>query len=260
MLSALPILVMPMEDPTGRFFSHLQTITPQLKSIFGKAVVSISPTTIKKNPHAKEWLESDPFFKVLVEEAGLPAGEHFARLYRYAAASFSPDTIFHLAYIDRLAFALQSEHRPAFVADIQASVDQSLPLIYARSPRAWDTHPRNYRDLEGMVTRVGELLFGKTVDFCWCHLALTAGQLDRAMEGVTRQDISMVAEIALGLLDCVHSVEVDWLAWEDPFSLGVDAVALKAAREASVEETHKRLAYVIPMLELLRRKSSDAGD
>jgi hypothetical protein len=53
-------------------------------------------------------------------------------------------------------------------------------------------------------------------------------------------------------------VEVDWLAWEDPFGLGADPKALKATRESSLEETHKRLAYVIPMLELLHRHAHDA--
>jgi hypothetical protein len=48
---------------------------------------------------------------------------------------------------------------------------------------------------------------------------------------------------------------VDWLAWEDPFILQRDAAELKREREQSLDETNKRLKYVLPMLETLTRLS-----
>jgi hypothetical protein len=57
--------------------------------------------------------------------------------------------------------------------------------------------------------------------------------------------------------DEVKTREVDWLAWEDPFILGRDADELKREREQSLDETNKRLNYVLPMIEMLTRFSKD---
>ena len=55
------------------------------------------------------------------------------------------------------------------------------------------------------------------------------------------------------VVDEVLTRSVDWLAWEDPFIFNEDAAKLKAEREDSLYEIHKRLAYVIPMLQLLNQ-------
>jgi hypothetical protein len=67
--------------------------------------------------------------------------------------------------------------------------------------------------------------------------------------------LSMVAEMIFYLQDDLHTRDVDWLAWEDPFILSRDAAELKREREKSLEETQKRLSYVLPMLETLIRLS-----
>jgi hypothetical protein len=110
-----------------------------------------------------------------------------------------------------------------------------------------------------MVTLAGQWLFGVSLDFAWCHLALQAQQLGAVMPQVRRKDISMVAEMLLPLRHQARTREVDWLAWEDPFVYGCDAEQLKRERETSLEETHKRLAYVIPMLDLLYQASRREG-
>lgn len=61
----------------------------------------------------------------------------------------------------------------------------------------------------------------------------------------------MIAELVLNLKDKIQTQAVEWLAWEDPFIYGRDAQQLKQEREQSIAETRKRLAYVIPMLQLL---------
>lgn len=61
----------------------------------------------------------------------------------------------------------------------------------------------------------------------------------------------MVAEIVLMLRDNIQTKDVDWLAWEDPFLYSCNPQQLKKEREQSIRETRKRLAYVIPMLQLL---------
>jgi hypothetical protein len=69
----------------------------------------------------------------------------------------------------------------------------------------------------------------------------------------------MVAEMIFYMQDTVHTRNVDWLAWEDPFILSRDAIELKRERENSLEETNKRLRYVLPMIETLTRLSRNGG-
>ncbi len=138
-----------------------------------------------------------------------------------------------------------------FIADIHSIDANSTPLMFHRSAAAWRTHPQNYYDIESMATRVGELLFGKTLDFAWCHLVIRAGLLREILPGVKNTDISMLGEMALLLRDKLVSKDVDWLAWEDPFLLVRDAVQLKIEREHSPQETQKRLAYIAPTLQAI---------
>lgn len=247
-----PIVVMPLNDPTGVLFPHLARIMPQLRALFAEAFVSVTARTVDAQPEWIAWLKTQDFFRPLFQQAGMAVGHQFHELYTRAAATYPADQVLHLCFEDRLAFILEGEHRQAFTTDIQAVRPDETPLIYHRSTAAWDTHPCNYRIAEQMVTAAGELLFGRVLDFAWCHLVLRAGQLAAIMPGVHRPDISMVAEVVLGLRDArIHTRDVDWLAWEDPFIEGRDPVRLKQAREATAQETRKRLAYVLPMLQLL---------
>jgi len=245
------ILVTPMNDPEGTMFAHLQQLTPLLKTIFAKAFVSIPATTIQKQADYVAWIESEPFFVVQRCEGDPPVGHYFADLYRYSARHSQPDDLLHLCYIDRLAFALETDYREACINDIRSVSLDDAPLIFERSAKAWDTHPQNYREIEHMVTRVGELLFGKSWDLGWCHLVATPEQLNTALESIDNPNISMVAEIVIGLRAVIDHKAVDWLAWEDPYIFNADAETLKAQREASQQEVFKRLAYAVPMMQHL---------
>jgi hypothetical protein len=64
-----------------------------------------------------------------------------------------------------------------------------------------------------------------------------------------------VAEFTLAGKDVIKTKDVDWLAWEDPFIFDRDPQQLKVEKEKSVEETQKRLNYVIPILQLLSAAS-----
>jgi hypothetical protein len=249
-----PAIVIPLHDPQGIFHPHLEQITPLLKTTFAQAIVNIPPTTRRAHPGFVHKFEADPFFEC-VEFAESPVGEHFRELYTFAARICPSEQVLHLCYIDRLAFALQTQYRQSFLAAMQAVTPEQTPLIFLRSSTAWDTHPRNYRDLESMVTRVGEWLFHKTIDFAWCHMAVQAGLLAEVLPQTRQSDISMVTEIVLGLIEQVKTQEVDWLAWEDPFILNCNPQTLKTERENDPSETHKRLTYIIPMMQLLHQSS-----
>jgi hypothetical protein len=247
----LPAMVMPLHDPNRVTLPHLKAITPALQNVFGKAYVSLTETTRQAQPDYATWLEGEEFFHIFPFQADGPAGVHFNGLYTFASQACPREQVLHLCYIDRVAFAMSGEYRERFLAEAGGITAERTPLIFQRSIKAWESHPSNYRDLEQTVTRAGELLFGKTVDFAWCHMAIQAGRLREILPKAKNRDISMVAEMALEVLEEVQTQDADWLAWEDPFIEGVEAQALKQEREESQEENLKRLAYVIPMLEIL---------
>jgi hypothetical protein len=199
-------------------------------------------------------LQQDRFFVVLAAPQE-PVGMQFRYLYQEAVSISQPDQILHLCFIDRLAFILQSKHNSNFIHDIQLVSQQNSPVLFARSAYAWQTHPQNYFAIEQFATLAGQQLFGKALDFAWCHLALQSFQLQETLPSLTASDLSMMAELILCLADRVTVKEVDWLEWEDPFVLSRDASALKTERENSFAEAQKRLAYIIPTLQALLQHS-----
>jgi hypothetical protein len=251
------VVVMPMHDPTGIMFPNLKAITPQLKSVFAQAFVSVTSITQETQPSSMAWLRQDEFFQALYHQSDVTMGRDFIALYAHAAAACSPSQILHLCFIDRVAFALQSDYRGQFLADVQAVRPGDTPLIFQRSKAAWDMHPSNYREFEAILTRVGWLLFKKDLDFAWCHLAIQARQLGAVLPRLKNTDTSALAEMIVRLRDRAQAKDVDWLAWEDPFILSRDARELKAERERSDAENRKRLAYVIPMLQVLYKAIDD---
>jgi len=249
--SMLPVVVMPYHDPGGEMALHLETILPDLKQMFRRAFVGVTADTVAAQPAVVERLSSEAFFGVTYQKADAGVGEQFYALYTHAAAACVPSEVLHLCFVDRVAYALETAHRTAFVKDVLAVQGMATPLMFLRSEAAWRTHPQNYCDVEMMATRAGELLFGLTLDFAWCHLAIRAGLLQSILSDVRNADISMLAEMTLLLRNRLTSIAVDWLAWEDPFLLECDAKRLKTEREHSSVETRKRLAYIVPTLQLL---------
>ena len=254
-----PALVLPYHDPQGTLQPHLRAILPVLKEHFERAYLCPPPAT-RRQAEAMRFVEADDFFTVIPWDAEGPIGDFFAFLYRHAARAAPPEQALHLCFPDRLSFALEGEFRNAFLTDVDGLSHADLPLLFQRSPAAWATHPDNYREIETFVTRVGRLLFGRELDYAWCHLVLTAAQLDALLPRVRNHDLSMVAELVLQLQPAIRTREVDWLAWEDPWILAVPPAELKRAREASPEETQKRLAYTLPMVAALVRFALERKD
>lgn len=249
-----PALVFPYADPDGTLFHHLQMILPDLKEHFERAYLCPPLSTFRHMEHIQQ-LQADRFFTILVIDRDMPIGEHFRYLYHRAARAAPPDQIIHLCYLDRIAFALEGEYRDAFLTDVDSLSNADIPMIFQRSTFAWDTHPQNYRQLEGIVTTVGKNLFGVELDYAWCHIAVRAAQLCEIMPLVKNPDLSMVAEMIFHMQDDIKTRAVDWLAWEDPFIFSRPADELRCERENSIEETNKRLSYVLPMIETLTRLS-----
>jgi len=251
-----PALAFPYNDPDGTMLPHIQTILPDLKNHFSHAYISTSPASLKLLQQ-NDLIQADNFFTIFPIEEDKLIGEAFAYLYQHAAETAPPAQPLHLCYPDRMAFALEGEYRDSFLADVDSLIIEDLPLIFQRSSIAWDTHPQNYRELEGIVTTVGKHLFGKALDYGWCYIVVRAGQLREIMPLVKNPDLSMVAEMIYYLQADIKTRAVDWLAWEDPFIFERDAAELKHEREHSLAETRKRLSYVLPMIETLTRFSNN---
>jgi hypothetical protein len=246
-----PVIVFPFHDTDGLMFAHLETITPQLEGLFARAFVSISPPTQQALPERVSQLKQDDFFEVNFNQPDTLIGDHFRAAYQNATLNCSPEQVLHLCTIDRVAFALQSEHKAQFIADISAANGEQVPVLFQRSEMAWQSHPRNYWQIEHLATRAGEILFDKTLDFAWCHLVIQTQQLRAILPQVKNHDLSILAEIILLLKDEVKTRAVDWLAWEDPFIFSGDPNRMKQVLENSPQEIRKRLAYTIPVLQLL---------
>jgi hypothetical protein len=245
------VAVMPSHDPEGIVLPHLFRSTPQLERIFDLTIVRITTATQDAQRTNVDLIKSERAFWVIRNQPGTPVGEQFRALYAHAAETCDPEQILHLCFPDRVAFALQGKYREQFIADVRSVTDADVPLLFQRSERAWDTHPENYRQVEGIATRVGELLLGRSLDWTWCHLVVKAQQLKDVLPQIRRQDLTVLGEILLELGESVNTQDVDWLAWEDPFIWGRGAEELKSEMENSVSETNKRLSYVIPTLQLL---------
>jgi hypothetical protein len=251
-----PAIVFPYTDPDGSMLPHLRAIIPDLQMHFERAYISTPPSTRELLKQNSEIL-TDGFFTVFVVDAEKDAGEHFTELYQRTANAAPADQLLHLGFIDRLTFALETEYRSTYLADVDKLTLADVPLVFQRSAFAWDTHPQSYRELEALVTTVGKNLFGRELDYAWCYLVLPAERLRKIALLVEHPGISMVAEIVYYVQEEVKTREVDWLAWEDPFIFGREDDELKQERENNLAETKKRLNYVVPMIDMLTKHSKN---
>lgn len=249
-----PIIAFPIHDSEGQLFLHLWKIVPILIENFSKCFVSITPVTLQRQKSEISKLEKDTFFDITINDEDSLIGDHFLNLYRKVVNTCSSDTIAHLVTEDRLIYILETEFKETALKDFQKANSQNLPVLFQRSKKAWSTHPKNYLAAESMVTQVGQVLFGKKLDFCWNQLVLQVGNLKEILPKIESHDFTAYAEIVFHLKDKIKTVNVDWLSWEDPFILGKDAFQLKQDREKSREETDKRLSYVNPIIKMLFTK------
>lgn len=246
-----PTVAFPFHDKDGLLFSHLQKITPDLKNIFEKVFISITPSTLERQKGSVEKLSKDTFFELIYNPPGTQVGDHFLAGFKTASEKSNQNQLIHLCTVDRLAYILETEHKEEFLSDISWAEKQNRPVLFQRSAKAWLTHPQNYYALESASTRVGEILFGKTLDFAWCHLVIKAEELKQILPKFQMHDLTIFTEAVLFLRDELLTKKVDWLAWEDPFIFNEDPKKYKEERENGPEENGKRLSYVIPTIKLL---------
>jgi hypothetical protein len=257
MPNALPAIVLPVHDPQALHLPHLKVITPELKQLFSQAFIGISPRTEQTQPEWIEALKRDSFFNLNFNETGSMPGDHYRSVYQNAVAHCSPEQVLHLCTPDRVAFILQSDYREQFILDIQAANRETLPVLFQRTPSAWASYPKNYREIEQLAIRVCDFLFGSYLDLAWSHLVIRTDQLQPLLLQIKSHDFGLLTEVVLLLKDSLQTKDVDWLAWEDPFIFSRDLEELRAEREHSLDETHKRLRWLRPSMQILLEAVGD---
>jgi hypothetical protein len=246
-----PSLVLPLHDPAGVLLDQLGRITPTLREQFSHAFVSLSPVTVERHAERLAPLEGDPFFVCNHNAPGTLPGDHYRAAYQSAISHCPSEQQLHLCDLDKLAAIVQSHYRAPYLADIAALARVAEPVLFQRSAAAWATYPQPYREIEHLAIRLGEYLFARTYDWAWSYLVIRAGDLAAILPQLAQRSFGLLAEIVLLLRDRLEMQPVDWLFWEDPFIEGRDPAELRHAREASREETEKRLRANVPILRLL---------
>jgi hypothetical protein len=242
----LPAIVFPFHDPQAVMLPYLWQLDSWLKQNFANAYIGLSHPTQLQQPEAVEHLQRDPFYRLAFNPPGSQPGEHYRAVYQSAVDGCPPAQRLHLCDLDRPVFALLTGHRQAYIDDFAWVNVQTQPVLFQRTPAAWATYPDNYRAIEGLVTRVGELLYNQTYDFGWSYLVLQTADLSSVLPQLNSRDFGVLIEILLLLRQRLITCPVDWLAWEDPFILGRDADELRAERSHSQTETVKRLRGLLP--------------
>jgi hypothetical protein len=244
-------LVFPYHDPKNIESKYLREALTLLKKHFRKAYLSVTPQTVTENPKAIAYLRKDTFFVVNTNPIYSKVGDHFVSGFKNAVQMALPEEILCLCTLDRLTFALLSDHRNAFLNDLEKLNTKSLPMLFLRSPGAWATHPKSYLAVESMVTEVGKILFDKTLDFAWCHICLTTAQLKSVLKTLTAHDLVVFAQLVFSLKQCLKTKEVDWLAWEDPFIFNKNPIRYRRERDRYPKEVKKRMTYALLMIKYL---------
>lgn len=246
-----PMICFPVHDLNGRILNLLEKITPDLKKYFSKTIISFSPQTLKVQEGRLKTFSADTFFHLSPTEDGFQIGNQMFSLFDTAVKNYPASELLHICASDRLIFALLTKHKTTFLKDVKWAQNQKNSIIFTRSKKAWNTHPKNYYAIEGMISYVGETLFGKRIDFCWCHGTIRIGLLKKILPKIKSSDWTIVCKYALELKDLLISKDVNWLSWEDPFILNKDPKELKKQRENDTKEVEKRLSYAIPMIKTI---------
>jgi hypothetical protein len=247
-------VILPLHDPSGRLFELIWEYLPELKTIYSRAFVSLSPATETLQIDNISRLQADPFFMLVKNIPGTLCGDHFLAGYTLAVNNISPDTMLHSCDLDKIAHTLSGKHRGTYLADIQWANHQRAPVLFQRSETAWKTFPEHYRTIEYFAIDTGKLLFNKYYDFACSHFAMPAQTLQQLLPGVKGHGFEILLEIILAVREQLITKNVDWLEWEDPFVLQVDANTLREQRDRDPQEYKKRLVYIIPFLQILYEK------
>lgn len=244
-----PVLTFAYHDPRRQREAALQHELPALRAAFSGICVSAIP------PLHEEYLQGleSQGCAVYRNAPGTSVGDHARAALRLSLEQAPPGEPIFYGFDDRVLYALASPWREAFLHDMGAAPDAGA-VVYERTPAAWATHPDNYREIEGMVSRALQLLCGRRIELGISALMLSVPAARTALAQSVTPGFEVWGEwvlLALKERIPVATRAVDWLAWEDPYWAGVPLEQLKHEREQSREETLRRIRMNAPCLALL---------
>ncbi len=246
------ILALPYYDPAGKHNQVFQRQLETLRSAFDAICMSVAPPTGQDNASFVQRLAEQGCL-VLDNAPGSTLGDHSRQALWLALTHARAEQSIFFGFLDRVLFALETEWRDTFLQDL-ATYRADECLVLERSPLAWSTHPSNYREMEQMVSRTFQWLSGTFVELSPAALVLSRraahtilGQSQSASYDIWGEWVLLAMRNGIP----VTTRQVDWLAWEDPYWEGADPADLKRAREASQEETLKRIRMNVPILMML---------
>jgi hypothetical protein len=245
-------LAFPYHDPQGAFNDALRRHLDRLRSTFDAICIGATPPTTSENAAFLVELRAAGCL-IAENRPGTTIGDHARSALRLAVEQAGPKRPVAYLFLDRFLCAMESEHKEPFLADLARYQDRAC-MVFERSPAAWTTHPANYKEVEGMTTRLGELLFGSTVDWCPCALVLGADVSRAIIAESINPTYAVWSEwllLAAKSDATIVSIEVDWLAWEDPFWARVAPKELKQAQENDPLQVVKRIQMHGPIALLM---------
>jgi hypothetical protein len=246
------ILTVPYHDPDGRFNAVFEQRLDDLYAAFEGICLSITPQTEASNGDFVHYLQ-ERGCRIMSHPSGSTIGDHLRGAMRLAVRYAHDGQAILYGFLDRLLFALDTEWRDPCLQDLRTYQDRAC-VIFDRSPSAWDSHPANYREMEEMVSRAGEWLYGEYLELGLCALLLSRASADVIAQQSVSPLVAALGEwilIAMANDIPITTVKVDWLAWEDPFWEGIAPHVLKEQREHSPQETRKRITMMSPFMLLM---------
>jgi hypothetical protein len=241
-----PILFFPYHDPDAKYAFALLESLDELKGLFSEVCVGVTTKTAETQKQLLDRLAERGCHLLLYPEAS-NMGMHQKLGLEFASRTNDQASIF-FGYIDRILYALKTQHREAFVRDISKDYESDL-VIFSRSQSAWDTHPKAYRDIECAIIDIGEAYIGKRMDWTWCGAIFKNECAKKIYPLAKADDFSIIGEFILinrklgGSLD---NQFVDWLEWEDPFWDNKKTID----QPASKQELDFRLTYSLNVAKL----------
>lgn len=181
---------------------------------------------------------------------GTTLGDYFRGALKIYSANRLRGPVYY-GFIDRVLFDLETKYKNSFIEDVSKNYKEDL-VIFSRSEKAWKSHPKDYFALENMVTETGKVFINKEVDWTWCGAMFKPKIIKPILVKSKSLDFSVLTEFILinhCLGGTLKSIEVDWLAWEDPFWAKKDKTFNPAKKFNNKEKTF-RLEYCINCLKL----------
>lgn len=241
-MQSSPILATAHHDPKGKYNQVFEQQLPELKKTFSKICLSVSPATSESNGEFINEIK-DQGCIVLINDPGTNPGDHFRNALDLAVHNAGADDRIFYGDMDRILFQLASEHQDGFISDLNRDAEEFL--VYERTEEVWSAYPKAYREMESHITAIGELIYGKRIEYNFCSAMMLPEMATYFASNSYEDHYNARGEwILLYFKLRGHfptSRKVSWLAWEDPFWEAKTSDDLRSERERDLNETKARI-------------------